>query len=307
MSAVLALRKQVAEQRCYTTDFSAGKNNINGLPRDMLVKIMMQADVRETVVFAQVCSQWQRAAADTSLWRHFCVREWGGLVDWSTVDEVTEDFLEEYQWRRLFREICELQKCETVMTTQSAELRANASIVRRRLDESRSSVARAVDALKLLSTDERGELAALPRDAGSEAVGCATMILVRGEPSWAEVIRNASQDALVGKAVGCDLDNITPGMLHRVSRLSTRPDFAAVMMKHQGGTARPHALGALAEWVVACQEYGAAARELIPKQELVDKAEKSLPDRIQDYEKARNELEEVIGEGCFFNNPCPGC
>jgi hypothetical protein len=71
---------------------------------------------------------------------------------------------------------------------------------------------------------------------------------------------------------------------------------------------------------------------LIPKQELVDKAEKSLPDRIQDYEKvrhhhglveergnsptelptpdlqqARNELEEVIGEGCFFNNPCPGC
>jgi uncharacterized Zn-binding protein involved in type VI secretion len=37
------------------------------------------------------------------------------------------------------------------------------------------------------------------RDAGSEAVGCATMILVRGEPSWAEVIRNASQDALVGK------------------------------------------------------------------------------------------------------------
>jgi hypothetical protein len=54
MSAVLALRKQVAEQRCYTTDFSAGKNNINGLPRDMLVKIMMQADVRETVVFAQV-------------------------------------------------------------------------------------------------------------------------------------------------------------------------------------------------------------------------------------------------------------
>jgi hypothetical protein len=66
------------------------------------------------------------------------------------------------------------------------------------------------------------------------------------------------------QAVGCDLDNITPGMLHRVSRLSTRPDFAAVMMKHQGGTARPHALGALAEWVVACQ-VGLAAIILLAR------------------------------------------
>ena len=77
MAAVLALRKQVAaprrvcssrcwlshswlvrsqveEQRCYATDFSAGRNNINGLPRDMLVRVMMQMEVPSTAVLAQV-------------------------------------------------------------------------------------------------------------------------------------------------------------------------------------------------------------------------------------------------------------
>jgi hypothetical protein len=33
------------------------------------------------------------------------------------------------------------------------------------------------------------------------------------------------------------------------------------------------------------QDYATAARELVPKQELVDKAEQSLPCRIEDFEK----------------------
>jgi hypothetical protein len=108
MSAVLALRAQVAEQRCYATDFSAGRNNINGLPLDMLVKIMTLMDVPATALLAQVqraqrrgaracltgvsvpvqvCSQWHRASRDSSLWRHFCTTQWSSLINWS-VDEV---------------------------------------------------------------------------------------------------------------------------------------------------------------------------------------------------------------------------
>lgn len=52
-----SLRQQVEEQRCYATDFSAGRNNINGLPRDMLVKIMMQMDVPAAAALAQVWAQ----------------------------------------------------------------------------------------------------------------------------------------------------------------------------------------------------------------------------------------------------------
>lgn len=48
------------------------------------------------------------------------------MVRWSVVDELTEDFLEEYGWRRLFRELAELKKCEIVVKVQSTELKANA-------------------------------------------------------------------------------------------------------------------------------------------------------------------------------------
>lgn len=51
--------------------------------------------------------------------------------------QVTEDFLEEYGWKRLYRQICELGKSETVMTTQSRDLRENARVVRERLERNR--------------------------------------------------------------------------------------------------------------------------------------------------------------------------
>ena len=91
-------------------------------------------------------------------------------------------------------------------------------------------------------------------------------------------------------------------MIHRVSRLTARPEFEDTIMtqREKGGTS-PRGLGLLAEWVLACQHFATVARELAPKQELVDKAQKSLPDRIHEYEEARNELEEVIGEGCMVS------
>ncbi len=154
------------------------------------------------------------------------------------------------------------------------------------------------------------------------------MILVRQEPSWDEAIRHAEADTLIGKvraagwnsaaallahaaadrraaqAVGCDLDQWTPGMIHRVSRLAARPDFQAVVTAQtESGATEPRGLGLLAEWVLACQSFATAARELAPKQELVDKAQKGLPDRIREYEEARQSLEEVIGEGCWALPP----
>ena len=55
----------------------------------------------------------------------------------AALEQVTEDFLEEYGWKRLYREIGELGKSETVMTTQSHELRENARVVRERLERNR--------------------------------------------------------------------------------------------------------------------------------------------------------------------------
>ena len=90
-------------------------------------------------------------------------------------------------------------------------------------------------------------------------------------------------------------------MIHRVTRLTARPEFQDVitMQRDNGGT-EPRALGLAAEWVLACQHFATVARELAPKQELVDKAQKGLPDRIREYEDARSELEEVIGAGCML-------
>jgi hypothetical protein len=179
--------------------------------------------------------------------------------------------------------------------------------------------------LKSLNPDERAELASLEvrrlepmrqpqpppdlvagvrcpqHDAATEAIGCAIMILVRQEPAWEESMRHAAADTLIAKAVACDPEQWTPGMIHRVSRLTARPEFQDVIatQRDNGGT-EPRALGLAAEWVLACQHFATVARELAPKQELVDKAQKSLPDRIREYEDARSELEEVIGADCML-------
>ena len=152
-------RSQVEEQRCYATDFQAEENNINALPRDMLVKIFQQTDAGSTAIMALVCQTWHRATEDAGLWRYFCMFDWSHQIRWSVVDEVrrarrrpsaaaaafsppfyaqvTEDFLEEYGWNRLYREIHELGKSETVMTTQSQDLRETARVVRERMERSR--------------------------------------------------------------------------------------------------------------------------------------------------------------------------
>jgi|EP01046_Picozoa_sp_COSAG06_P051154 hypothetical protein len=131
------------------------------------------------------------------------------------------------------------------------------------------------------------------------------MILVRQEPAWEEAMRHAAADTLIAKAVGCDLEQWTPGMIHRVSRLTARAEFQAIItaQREDGGT-EPRGLGLAAEWVLACQHFATVARELVPKQELVDKAQKCLPDRIREYEDVRGALEEVIGEDCMVS-PIP--
>jgi hypothetical protein len=143
------------------------------------------------------------------------------------------------------------------------------------------------------------------RDAATEAIGCAIMILVRQEPAWEEAMRHAAADTLIAKAVACDPEQWTPGMIHRVARLTARPEFQDVITtQRDGGGTEPRALGLAAEWVLACQHFATVARELVPKQELVDKAQKGLPDRIREYEDLRGELEDVIGDGCMMS-PSP--
>ena len=64
-------------------------------------------------------------------------RAWSHCCALTPPAQVTEDFLEEYGWKRLYREIGELGKSETVMTTQSHDLRENARTVRERLERNR--------------------------------------------------------------------------------------------------------------------------------------------------------------------------
>lgn len=97
----------------------------------------------------------------------------------------------------------------------------------------------------------------------------------------------------------CDYQKFTPGMQHRVSRLSARPDFQNVAAQGAGCDG----MRLLAQWVLACENYCTVARELAPKDELVQRCLKSLPERIATYKKARTELEELIGAGCFIEPP----
>ena len=88
MAAVLALRAQVEEQRCYATDFQADENNINSLPREMLVRIFQKLPVGCTATLASVCQTWYRATEDSGLWRFLCTNDWSRIIRWSVVDEV---------------------------------------------------------------------------------------------------------------------------------------------------------------------------------------------------------------------------
>ena len=88
MAAVLALRAQVEEQRCYATNFKDEQNNINALPREMLVRILQKLPVDCAATFASVCQTWRRATEDSGLWRYWCMNDWACTIRWSIVDEV---------------------------------------------------------------------------------------------------------------------------------------------------------------------------------------------------------------------------
>ena len=75
--------------------------------------------------------------------------------------QITGDFLDEYGWLRLYRNIIDLDKYELAMLTQSDELHANTADIRNRLGEKKDAVQASIDSLKSLTTAERMEIAGL--------------------------------------------------------------------------------------------------------------------------------------------------
>ena len=96
------------------------------------------------------------------------------------------------------------------------------------------------------------------------------------------------------QAVGSDIDQLSPGVMHRVSRVSARAEFQDIVRQYRDGACEIKISGAMAVWVacwydnpwprvsevsdavaaILVLELAVAAKELAPKQELVDKQEK---------------------------------
>eukprot|EP01052_Picozoa_sp_SAG31_P015359 SAG31_NODE_985_length_10549_cov_2.605339_4_plen_136_part_00 len=75
--------------------------------------------------------------------------------------QITEDFLEEYGWLRLYRNIIELDKHEAAMLAENEELEANTIEIRKRLSEQQQAVERSVSKLKALTSAQRKDIADL--------------------------------------------------------------------------------------------------------------------------------------------------
>jgi len=294
------LREQVATTRTLSS-IEPSLDAINRLPAFALAAVLAQLDERAIRLVASVCTHWHAVSHSDVLWRALSLRRFSAEVRFE-LDEVAEEFLEEYGWRRLHRELCELKQLKLRLVEQRATVSAVVGGARRTRELKLHRVAEARAALAALSAADVGEVTRLQRTDGAEAVLCAVMVLIRAESVWDEALRRAGALGFCAKLVAADHSSCNPGVVHRAARFTERPEFSKAMAQ----SGRCPALRALGNWALASLDYGRTTHELEPEMRSISSIDEALPAATKEYEARKSEIEEVIGEGCFLEAPAAG-
>jgi len=204
-------------------------------------------------------------------------------MDWSVLesDEVTEEFLEEYGWQRLYREVYDLERLEVSLQHGRSESSSMARDVEGRLSDAMTGLERAGGTLRALPPETCKVLERVEKTDGNEAIVSAAMILRRGDPSWQALVEDLGTRggrSVLDQVLSVDHAKFTPGMFHRVQRLSVSEHFKAAVSENEC-----EAMRLLGQWVLACQLYMDVQKQVAPTQDRLRGTEETLPAQEKQY------------------------
>ena len=171
---------------------------------------------------------------------------------------------------------------------EEAETEAIARDAEADLAEAMPALKSAQEALNSLNKKDLSEIKAYGKPPSHvEMVMEAVMVLRKKTPTWEEAKKDLGNPSFLTELIQYDKDaNLNDGLLTKVSKWTSRPEFDPDVVGKQSGAAR-----SLCVWVKAMVVYGRIAKNVAPKREKLRNANETLAKKRAQLKAAQDELQ----------------
>lgn len=180
----------------------------------------------------------------------------------------------------------EVQARSDKIQQEEAQVKAEAELAQKDLDDALPALDAAKKALQALNKKDLSEIKTYPTPPlPVEKVMEAVMILMRSEPTWAEAKRQLNDANFITYLVHYDIKLMSDSVLKKIERICADPDFKPEKMAQVSGAAT-----SLCMWVRAMERYGHVHREVAPKKAVLKEALEKLEVKQQLLQDAKEKL-----------------
>lgn len=158
------------------------------------------------------------------------------------------------------------------------------------LDEALPALIEAENALKDLDPKDISEIRAYAKPPKVvEETLCAVLVVLKKKPSFEEakkVIANPKQ--FIESLLNYKKDQMSPKLLQKIGKITSKPDFTPERVGQVSLAAK-----GLCLWVIALEKYGHVYKEVKPKKDRLEEAERVLEANQKKLEQAESQLKEL--------------
>jgi len=158
------------------------------------------------------------------------------------------------------------------------------------LDEALPALEAAEDALKNLDSKDISEIRAYAKPPRAvEETLCAVMVVLKRKASFEEAKKViSSPKQFIDSLLNYRKDQMSPKLLQKIGKITSKPDFTPDRVGQVSNAAK-----GLCLWVIALETYGHVYREVKPKKDRLEEAERVLATNQKKLEQAEAQLQEL--------------
>eukprot|EP00767_Chilomastix_cuspidata_P003879 gnl/Chilomastix_cuspidata/4008.p1 GENE.gnl/Chilomastix_cuspidata/4008~~gnl/Chilomastix_cuspidata/4008.p1 ORF type:complete len:4809 (-),score=800.22 gnl/Chilomastix_cuspidata/4008:14-12793(-) len=173
---------------------------------------------------------------------------------------------------------------------EKAEIQKMAQTAQHDLDIAMPALERARLALESLNKRDLSEIASFPSPpAAVQKLMNAVMVLLRAKPSWDESKRKLSQADFLQTLIQYDKDHVSEQVEKRVSKYVNDRDFTPEKVGRVSRAGK-----SLCMWVHAIYEYTQVFKVVKPMQDMVEKTQAALEEKMRALSQAKSELAKIM-------------
>lgn len=117
------------------------------------------------------------------------------------------------------------------------------------------------------------------------------MTVMKKTPTWEESKKNLGDPSFMNKLMEFDKDKLDEGVLKKVAKFTSMPDFVPDVIGKVSGAAR-----GLCLWVRAMETYGNVAKDVAPKRAKLKAAQDNLAKKQAALKTAQDTLAIVLAK-----------